>query len=268
MANSAALARCLDCEAPLVGGVACPDCGRAHPSSGGILEMIRPLTGRNRVTAQFYDGPAWTRFRRWERLFLAGQGGQRRARMPILRHLPRADELRVIEVGIGDGANLPLLPDRWEVHGVDIARGRLGDCLARFPHLAGRLVLAEAEALPFPDGTFDACLCVGGFTFFSDHQAALREMRRVTRAGGPVVVADEVPWLCRLGIGHLIGLPRFDAWWLRALGLDREFLAMVFDLHLDLNSVIASALPGATRHRIWHGLGYCIVHVGIRGGQP
>ena len=75
-----------------------------------------------------------------------------------------------------------------------------------------------------------------------------------------MVVADEVPWLCRLGIGHLLGLPRIDAWWLRGLGLDREFIAMVLDLRLDLDAVIAAALPGAQRWPIWAGLGYCIVH--------
>lgn len=228
---------------------------------GGILEAIGPLRGRNRVAASFYDGPGWGRFRRWERLFLACQGGHRRARMPILRHLPRTAEARVLEVGIGDGDNLPLLPDGWEVHGADIARGRLLEGLARFPKLDGRLALAEAEALPFPDATFDACLCVGGFTFFRDHEAALREMRRVTRRGGPVVVADEVPWLCRLGIGHLIGRPRLDAAWLRALGLDREFVAMALDLRLDIEAVVRATLPDAEIHRIWRGLGYCIVHV-------
>ena len=59
--------------------------------------------------------------------------------------------------------------------------------------MAGRLAWAEAEQLPFPDATFDACYSIGGFTYYNDHAAALGEMRRVTRAGGPVVVADENP---------------------------------------------------------------------------
>ena len=47
--------------------------------------------------------------------------------------------------------------------------------------MGGRLAWAEAERLPFPDATFDACYSIGGFTYFDDHAAALREMRRVTR---------------------------------------------------------------------------------------
>jgi SAM-dependent methyltransferase len=261
--SSADLLRCLDCAASLHGRWECGYCGRPYPEHGGIVEAIGRPTGRNRVAADFYGGEGWRRFQCWERRFLALMGGSKRARMPILRHLPNVSSARVLEVGIGDGENLPLLPDGWEVHGVDLARPRLEACLERFPAMTGRLVLAEAEALPFGDGAFDACLCVGGFTFFEGHTQALREMRRVTRRGGAVVVADEVPWLCRLGLGHLIELPRLDAVWLRWLGLPREFVAMVLDLRVDLDEVVRSSLPGSERHRIWGGLGYCIVH---RGG--
>ena len=149
--------------------------------------------------------------------------------MQILRHVLAVDrpDALGLEVGIGDGENLPFLPPGWTIHGVDIARTRLEACIDRHPEMSGRLAWAEAEALPFDDATFDACWTIGGFNYFRDHEAALREMRRVTRPGGPVVVADEVPGLHRAGLGHLIGVPAFDAWWLRLLGLDREFVEMV-----------------------------------------
>ena len=102
--------------------------------------------------------------------------------------------------------------------------------------------MAEAESLPFDDATFDACWSVGGFNYFRDHEAALREMRRVTRPGGPVVVADEVPGLHRAGLGHLLGIPSFDAWWLRLLGLDRDFVDMV----LDFGVISSRPSPGAS----------------------
>jgi SAM-dependent methyltransferase len=126
--------------------------------------------------------------------------------------------------------------------------------------MIGRLAWAEAERLPFEDATFDACWSIGGFTYYSDHEAALREMRRVTRPGGPVVVADEVPGLHRAGLGHLLGVPSFDAWWLRLLGLDRDFVEMVLDFDVDLEALRARVWPESSRHRIWHGLGYCFVN--------
>jgi SAM-dependent methyltransferase len=240
-------------------------CGDARPFRGGILEAIGQLEGRNRIVAAFYDGPGWRRFRPWEQAFLLLQGGARRARMPILRHALEIDRPAVVglEVGIGDGENLAFVPSGWTVYGVDIARTRLEACIARHPSMSGRLAWAEAESLPFDDGTFDACWTVGGFTYFRDHEAALREMRRVTRPGGPVVVADEVPGMHRAGLGHLIGVSGFDAWWLGLLGLDREFVEMVLGFDVDPVELARRVWPEAVRHRIWRGLGYCLVH---RGG--
>jgi SAM-dependent methyltransferase len=198
-------------------------------------------------------------------MFLKIQGGEARARRQILRHLTAPPFARVLEVGIGDGANLPLLPRDWAFFGVDIALGPLEDCLDREPTMHGRLARAEAESLPFADGSFDACWTLGGFNYFADHEAALREMKRVTRPGGTVVVADEVPNLHRFGIGHLLGIKAIDALWLRALGLDRDFIAMVFNLEINPEHVIKDAWPDAVRHPIWGGLGYCYVDADSRG---
>ncbi len=258
------LARCLDCGARLQDAPGCPRCGRSYVLRDGILEAIGPLSGRNRTVAAFYDGPGWRRFKPWEQGFLILQGGVRRARMEILHHVltnavGRSQTL-ALEVGIGDGANLAFIPSEWTVHGVDIARTQLEACIRRHPVMTGRLAHAEAESLPFDDATFDACWSVGGFNYFRDHEAALREMRRVTRPGGPVVVADEVPGLHRAGLGHLLGIPSFDAWWLRMLGLDREFVEMVLGFDGDLEALARRVWPDAVRHRIWHGMGYCLVN--------
>ena len=42
----------------------------------------------------------------------------------------------------------------------------------------------DAQALPFPDGTFDAVVCQFGVMFFPDKQQAYREARRVLKPGG------------------------------------------------------------------------------------
>ena len=47
----------------------------------------------------------------------------------------------------------------------------------------------RAEALPFPDGSFDAVVSQFGLMFFDDRPAALREMMRVLRPGGRMAVA-------------------------------------------------------------------------------
>ncbi len=256
------LAWCIACKTPLEGRERCSSCGRSYPTRDDVTEAGDPPRGRNRIVAAFYDGPGWARFRKWERLFLMFQGGARRARMSILRHLAASNRrfARVLEVGIGDGENLRFLPGSWTVYGVDIARTQLVACGRRFPRMKGRLALAEAECLPFPDGTFDACLSIGGFTYYADHAAALREMRRVTRDNGPVVVADETPGLHRAGIGHLIGRPAIDRLWLGLLGLDRDFIDMVLQYDVNLPAVTREVWPDATRLPIWNHMGYCLVH--------
>jgi hypothetical protein len=57
----------------------------------------------------------------------------------------------------------------------------------------------------------------------------------------------------------LIGVPSLDAWWLRKLGLDREFVTMVLEFDVDLGALFSRFWPQAARHPIWHGLGYCLV---------
>ena len=143
---------------------------------------------------------------RGNRRFLMLQGGVRKARMEILRHRHRPGRDAGARARSGDrlrreprvlAGGLDRLRSR---HRPDPARGLPS---AAIPAHDGRLAWAEAENLPFADATFDACWSVGGFNYYSDHEAALREMRRVTKPGGPVVVADEVPGLHRAGLGHL-----------------------------------------------------------------
>src|SRR4051794_19043355 len=137
------LARCPSCGARLRGEPSCPGCGCAPPFRDGILEAIGPLSlsGRNRIVAAFYDGPGWRRFRPWEQGFLILQGGVRKARGEILRHVltPGQDDARALEVGIGDGANLAFVPPRWTLYGVDIARTQLMACIQRHSSMTGRL---------------------------------------------------------------------------------------------------------------------------------
>jgi ubiquinone/menaquinone biosynthesis C-methylase UbiE len=46
---------------------------------------------------------------------------------------------------------------------------------------------ADAQALPFRDGEFDAVICQFGAMFFPDKQKAYREARRVLKTGGPFI---------------------------------------------------------------------------------
>jgi len=55
------------------------------------------------------------------------------------------------------------------------------------------VTLATAEALPFPAGHFDALICSDAFHHFRDQDRAVREMARVVRPGGGVLILDLEP---------------------------------------------------------------------------
>jgi len=218
------------------------------------------LCGKNRIAEAFYNGPKFQKFRFWENFFLFYAGGLKGARMQILRHLPPLDGGTLLEVGIGDGANVRLLDPDVEVTGVDLAINRLRSCRQRYEGTGRwlRLLLAQGETLPFAADAFDAVLSVGGFNHFSDPARALDEMARVTRPGGRVVVADEIPDLYRYGWGHRMRLPALDDWLMRRW-FGREFHDMVLGNDLDVEAVAAGTLSEHEVYRIWRGYGYCLV---------
>ena len=94
---------------------------------------------------------------------------------------------RVLDVGCGPGALTGELVARLgegAVTGVDTSPSYVASARERFPGV--RIELAQAGALPFGDGGFDAVLAQLVVHFMSDPVHDLGEMARVTRVGGVV----------------------------------------------------------------------------------
>jgi ubiquinone/menaquinone biosynthesis C-methylase UbiE len=95
---------------------------------------------------------------------------------------------RVLDVACGTGVVARTAARRVGRHGsvvgVDINDGMLEVARRLRPDLAWHR--ADAADLPFADDSFDAALCQAALMFFPDRVAALREMARVTTAGGTV----------------------------------------------------------------------------------
>ena len=258
--------RCLDCggsPAPSEGGTAleCPSCGRIYPIRDGVVVAKAETSANNQVARDFYDGPLWPKFRFWEWFTFVCNGGERRSRDKILRHLPKVEELNLLDVAIGDGVYLDWLPERWRVAGIDVSESQLANCRKRRNGRDLTLVLGEAEDLPFADRRFDAALSIGGFNYFNDPEKSLREMARAVKPGGTIVIADEVPDLTDRMLFRKIGLPGVDRWIVsRGLKLGDAFTDMV-ERHrdLDVQAIGERVLPGCRYELVWREVGYVLI---------
>ena len=92
---------------------------------------------------------------------------------------------RILDVGCGTGANLLMLSKYGEAEGVDISEDALAFCRERG---LDRVRLGAGEKLPYDDGTFDLVTAFDVVEHMDDDLAGLREMRRVLRPGGRVLL--------------------------------------------------------------------------------
>lgn len=263
--------RCLSCDGdlgPADAALACQSCGTAYPIRDNVLVVRDQPAEDNRIARDFYNSALWPKFRFWEWFFFIGQGGERRARNVILRHLPLDQRgtdppFKLLDVAIGDGAYHGWLPAEWSVTGIDVSAAQLASCQRRNPDRRLRLLLGEAENLPFRSQRFDAVLSIGGFNHFSDPEAALREMVRVVPSGAPIVISDELPDLTERMIGRKLGLPGLDRWVVaRLMNLGYEFTDLVErHKHLNIAEIGQRVLKDCHYQTIWRGGGYLMTGV-------
>jgi SAM-dependent methyltransferase len=96
---------------------------------------------------------------------------------------------RCLDLCCGTGLHLPrLLALGWTVSGVDISPDQLSRARERVGE-GPDLVEADATALPFGDGHFDAVVSMLSHTDVDDFPALVREASRVLRSGGAFVYA-------------------------------------------------------------------------------
>jgi ubiquinone/menaquinone biosynthesis C-methylase UbiE len=260
------LLRCPSCTARLVPapqGLSCAACDASFPIREDILVVKEQPDANNRVAQEFYDSPLWRKFRFWEKVTWLCNGGERRARDQVLKHLPQQTSLKLLDVAVGDGVYLPWMPADWQVVGIDVSWSQLQGCQprARGRPRPVRLIQGEAETLPFRDRRFDAVLSIGAFNYFNNPEGALVEMVRVARPGATIVISDEMPNLTERMLGHKLGLPGLDRWIVsRLMHLGDSFTDMVERYRgLDILSLARRVLPDVEYHEVWRGLGYVLV---------
>lgn len=99
----------------------------------------------------------------------------------------------VLEVGCGRGGGAAWIRrylSPRSVVGVDVTRSAIRFCRRRFREEGLRFERCDAHALAFPDGSFDAVVNVESSVLYEDAARFFREVERVLRPGGFLLLAD------------------------------------------------------------------------------
>lgn len=101
---------------------------------------------------------------------------------------------RILEIGVGTGKNFPYYPENADVTAIDFSQ----KMLERARRKAGsrqvkvRLLQMDAQTLGLPDNSFDSAAATFVFCSVPDPVLGLREIKRVLKPGGKVVLLEHV----------------------------------------------------------------------------
>lgn len=134
---------------------------------------------------------------RWDRLArhygLVEYFSERHLR-PLRKVLWKRASGRILDVGAGTGLNLPFYPSAGRVAACDLSGAMLLKARERARGKGTGIAFCEADIchLPFPDGIFDTAAATFVFCSLPDPVPCLREMGRVTKPDGRILLLDHV----------------------------------------------------------------------------
>ena len=99
----------------------------------------------------------------------------------------------VLEVGIGTGLNLPLYPTHCHITGIDLSEEMLEkaqDKVIELGLIGVTLKVMDATVMDFGDSEFDSAVATYTISAVPDPVGVLREMRRVVKPGGSIVLLN------------------------------------------------------------------------------
>ncbi len=141
-------------------------------------ETIRRRYNRFSPLYDFLESRAGrSQFRRWRELLWS-----------------RVEGVRILEVGVGTGSSLAYYPPATELTAIDFSPGMLRRAREKAigQQASGRLLLMDVQDLGFKDSTFDTVVASLVFCTVPDPVRGFREIKRVVKPGGKVLLLEHV----------------------------------------------------------------------------
>jgi len=146
---------------------------------------------------------------------------------------------RVLEVGVGTGKNFRYHPEQTEVVGIDIRQRMLAQARKKAEKLEYNIELhqMDAQQLDFPDDSFDGAVATFVFCSVPDAQQGLRELARVVKPAGQMILLEHVRINRPAFIGKLMDW--LDPLVVRLMGphINRRTVANVKQAGLEIEQV-------------------------------
>lgn len=177
----------------------------------------------------------------------------------------------VLDVGCGAGVDLARFVKHGAIGtGVDIADAAIALAKANFEQqgLTADLRVANGEALPFPDNTFDIVFAHGVVQYTAEPQRLTDEVRRVLKPGGLAIFQayNRISWLNALSRLMKVGLEHEGAPVLLKYSIG-EFKALLSGF--SQVRIVPERFPVTSRlHKGWKGAVYNQVFVGTFNALP
>lgn len=167
------------------------------------LTYPQVLTSFEKKTYEFYENRAEVYDKYLYQTFKTHNENELEVRNSFIDKLKMTRSSRVLEVACGTGRDSEIIAGRLNENGQivlqDISPSMLKYCESKLSSFGinKQFIISNAAYLPFPDRYFDCVYSFGGLGEFPEIAKSLKEMVRVTKIGGKIVVGDESmpPWL-------------------------------------------------------------------------
>ena len=166
----------------------------------------------------------------------------------LRRKLLKEAKGEILEVAVGSGRNLPYYSKECRITAVDFSSNmlKLAKRLAKRRGISAKFLIGNAEKLPFKSKKFDFVIDGLGLCTFPNPVKALREMARVCKKNGKILLLEHGQSKNKL-------LSRFQFWREKRR---KEFGCSIRD-HEDIVKTAGLKIERITRH--FFGIFYLIV---------